>query len=78
MGGGGGVWGGWGGGQGHTLRAATTAKANACLAPMGSRFTIPPVILASLAITSCNEHMCCKPATFDGKTGTAKSFADVI
>ena len=36
--------------QRHTLRAATTAKAIACLAPMGSRFTMPP---KDLKATSC-------------------------
>ena len=32
------------------MRAATTAKASACLAPMGSGFTMPP---KDLKATSC-------------------------
>ena len=36
--------------QRHTLRAATTARASACRAPMGSRFTMPP---KDLKATTC-------------------------
>ena len=50
----GGVW-----RQRHTLRAATTAKAKACLAPMESRFTMPPKDLkaTSCAAGAAAQHM---------------------